>query len=377
MAGKRLLFVVNDPQSFLSHRLALALEARQAGYEVRVATGPGDGAERIEAHGLTHDRLPLVPAGTHPLTECRALWAIARLFWRLRPDLVHLITIKPVLYGGLMARLLRVPGMVAGIAGLGYLFTRQRRGFTQWLVKQLYRVALRHPNSAVMLENAADGEVLQAMGALRPGQGVVVPGSGVALDEFVATPLADGVPVVLLPARMLWDKGVGEFVEAARQLHNRGVQARFVLVGDHSSQNPTAIPRETLEQCVQTGIVEWWGFQSDMPSVLKAAHVVVLPSYREGLSRALLEGLATGRPVITTDAPGCREVVDEGWNGLLVEPGEVDGLAIAMEALINDPARCALMGQRGRVKAEAEFGVARVVDAQLRVYRALIAGTTP
>jgi glycosyltransferase involved in cell wall biosynthesis len=176
---------------------------------------------------------------------------------------------------------------------------------------------------------------------------------------------------------MLWDKGVGEFVEAARQLRNRGVQARFVLVGDHGSQNPTAIPRETLEQWVQTGIVEWWGFQSDMPSVLKAAHVVVLPSYREGLSRALLEGLATGRPVITTDAPGCREVVDEGWNGLLVAPGEVDDLAIAMEALISDPARCALLGQRGRAKAEAEFGVARVVDAQLRVYRALIARDSP
>ncbi|WP_187287965.1 glycosyltransferase family 4 protein [Spiribacter salinus] len=373
MAGKRLLFVVNDPQSFLLFRLALALEAQKVGFEVSIATGPGVGAERIIRHGLPHYPLPMTSAGTRPLKDLQTLLAIGRLFRQLRPDLVHLVTTKPVIYGGLMARLTRVPAMVSAIAGLGFLFTRERRSLTRWLVERLYPLALHHPNSTVIVQNESDRAVLDGLGALPGGEAVLMPGSGVSLDEFVATPMPAGHPIVVLPGRMTSDKGVGEFVEAARQLQRRGVEARFVLVGDHKSENPSAIPQRTLERWVNEGVVEWWGHQPDMPSVMQQSTLVVLPSYREGMSKALLEGLATGRPIVTTHAPGCRETVEDGWNGLIVKPGDVDALALAIEALLNDPARCALMGQRGREKAEAEFDIQRVVDRHMGVYQALVA----
>ncbi|MFM9816910.1 UNVERIFIED_CONTAM: glycosyltransferase family 4 protein [Spiribacter pallidus] len=371
MASKHLLLVANDPQSFLQFRLVVARQAREAGFEVSVATGPGAGAQRIRDQGLAFYRLPMAAAGNRPLADLYTMLYLGWLFWRLRPDLVHLVTTKPVIYGGLMARLTRVPAMVAAVAGLGYLFTRERQGLRRWLVERLYPLALHHPNSTVIVQNRADQDVLNSLGALPNGRAVLSPGSGVSLETFKAAPLPAGPATVLLAARMTWDKGVGEFVDAARQLQGEGVAARFVLVGDDNVPNPSAIPRATLNRWVDEGIVEWWGYQSDMPAVMRQSTLVVLPSYREGMAKALLEGLATGRPIITTDAPGCREAVDDGWNGLIVPPGDVAALASAIDALVKDPARCQLMGERSRQKAEAAFDVRRVIDIHLGVYREL------
>ncbi|MDZ7809389.1 MAG: glycosyltransferase family 4 protein [Arhodomonas sp.] len=290
----------------------------------------------------------------------------------MRPDLVHLVTIKPVLYGGLMARLLRVPAAVAAISGMGFLFTGGRRGPARRAAELLYRLALGHGNGRVMVQNTTDRDGLRAMGALRRGQEVLIPGSGVDLDRFRPVPLPDGEPLVVLPARMLWDKGVGEFVAAAVRLRDRGVAARFALVGAHNETNPAAVPLETLQQWRREGAVEWWGQQEDMPAVLGAASVVVLPSfYGEGVPKALLEALAAGRAVVTTDHPGCRDVVDDGVNGRLVPVRDAEGLADAIAGLLADRDRLEALGLAGRRMAEERFGVERVVAAHMAVYEAL------
>lgn len=372
LASETLLFVVNDPAFFLSHRLPLGRAARDSGYEVIVATGPGDGVYTIQQEGMTHYPLPLTRSGTNPVGELRLLLAIGQLYRRIQPDIVHLVTIKPVLYGGIMARLSRVPGVVSAISGMGYLFTGDRSGPARRAAEMLYRLALGHSNSRVIVQNTTDRDALHDMGALKRDQDVLIPGSGVDLAVFRPVPLPEGEPLVVLPARMLWDKGVGEFVEAASLLRERGVNSRFALVGGHDESNPGAVPESTLKAWQQSGPVEWWGKQADMPGVLASASLVILPSYyREGVPKALLEALAAGRAVVTTDAPGCRDVIEEGRNGFLVPVRDAQALADVMEKILADPQRLQTMGEYGRAKAEREFGVDSVVEAHLQVYRAL------
>ena len=370
----KLLLLVNDPAFFLSHRLPVAQAARRAGYDVVVATGPGHGGETIRGHGIQHREVPMSGAGRNPLGELRALLAVRRLLKEEAPDIVHLVTIKPILYGGLVARWLGIPAMVAAVSGMGYLFTAERAGAVRRLAEMLYRAALDHPNGRVIVQNEDDRDGLRAMGALRRDQAVLVPGSGVDLDAFAPTPLPAGRPVVLLPARMLWDKGVGEFVEAARALRQRGLDARFVLAGTAGHHNPASVPLARLEAWREEGVVEWWGWQPDMAAVLAQASIVTLPSYREGMPKVLLEAAAAGRPVVTTDVPGCRDAVDPGRSGELVPARDAAALAAAIERLLGSPGERAAMGARGRERAEARHGIDRVVEAHLAIYGTLQAG---
>lgn len=370
-----LLIVVNDPAFFVSHRLPLARRARQEGFEVHVATGPGERVHDIEGAGLHFHRLPLQRSGRNPLQELRLLVALLRLYRRLRPELVHLVTIKPLLYGGLIARLYRIPGTVSAVSGMGYLFTGQRKGFSRRFAESLYRLALRHRNSRVIVQNETDRARLYEIGALREGHDVLIPGSGADLDFFQPAPLpkTDGPPLVVLPARMLWDKGIGEFVEAARQLAQRGIEVRCALVGGFDDANPARVPHEQLTAWQEDGIVEWWGHQHDIAAVYAQAHLVVLPSfYGEGLPKALIEAAACGRAIITTDHPGCREVVDHDRNGYLVPIKDPQRLAEAMAQLISDRERLEAFGRYSRRKAEREFGQESVIDAHLDIYQSLL-----
>jgi glycosyltransferase involved in cell wall biosynthesis len=374
----RLLFIVNDAGFFMSHRLPLALAAKASGYDVIVATGGGDGAEEVRRAGLDHRTHPLQRSGTNPLLELRLLLAIARLYRDTRPGVVHLVTIKPVLYGGVLSRLMGVPAAVFAISGMGYLFGDERPGLIHRLVRLMYRAALGHQNSMVIVQNEADRQQLRIMGALRRGRHVLIPGSGVDLSDFVPTPLPAGKPVIVLPARMLWDKGVGEFVEAARRVKERGLDCRFALVGPQDADNPRAVSHEELETWRREGAVEWWGKRSDMPEVYAMASLVVLPSYyREGVPKALLEAAAAGRAIITTDAPGCRDVVEDGVNGRLVPPRDADALAHAIIEILTDRAVLEEMGRRGRARAEREFGVERVIHEHMKIYQSLVVQSHP
>lgn len=366
---------MNDAAFFVSHRLVLAQAARAAGYRVVVATGPGQASQTIIDSGLEHRELPMTRSGTSPIAEVRLLFAIARLFRTVRPDLVHLVTIKPVLYGGILARVLRVPARVAAVTGMGYLFTESRKSLTRKIAEILYRLALNHPNGCVIFQNNEDWQYLVDIRALEKDQGTLIPGSGVDLATFQPTDLPEGPPIVLFPARMLWDKGAGEFVEAARALRGNGSTARFVMVGPCDPENPAAVSREQIESWQNEGIVEWWGARNDMPQVLASANLVVLPSYREGMPKVLLESAAAGRAVLTTDVPGCRDAIDPGRSGMLVPPQNAQALASAIEQLLADRTRLGEMGHAGRDLAKRIFGIDRVIDAHLTIYHDLLAGT--
>ncbi len=369
----RLLFIVNSPNFFLSHRLNLALAARRIGHEVHVATAEGDSIRAITDQGLIHHTVPLSRSGQHLGRELASIFALRRLMKRLAPDLVHLVTIKPVLYGGVAARLAGVPAVVAAVSGLGTVFVAQggRAALVRHMVRMLYRAALGHRNLAVIFQNPDDRAALTNIGAVQEHQARLIRGSGVALANCPLVPEPEGPPVVTMAARLLRDKGVVEFVEAARLLARRGVAVRFRLIGSPDPGNPTSITPDELTVWEKEGLVELPGYLTDIPSQYAQSHIVCLPSYREGLPKSLVEAAACGRVVVTTDVPGCRDAIDPGKSGVLVPPRDAMALADAIQCLVENSEERRAMGRAGRELAEREFAIERIVDAHLAIYREL------
>ena len=373
-----LLFVVNEAYFFVSHRLPIALEAQRRGYDVHVAApddhvwAPSDySVEDLARHGLTYHRIPISRRGTSPWQELRTFMAILGLYRRLRPDIVHHLTIKPNLYGGLAARLTGVAGVVYAITGLGQMFVSSQ-GLQRSLrpfVLAFMRIAFGHGNAKVIVQNKSDQEFLVRNRVAAIENTVLIQGSGVDLDQFTPVPEGPGDPVVVLPSRLIWEKGVQEFADAARQLRRDGVRARFALVGNTHPSNPRAVPEETLRAWDAAGDVEWWGRREDMPQVMAESHIVCLPSqYGEGVPKVLLEAAAAGRPVVATDTPGCREVIDDGAEGLLVPPGDSAALAEALRKLLESPDQRRAKGAAGRQRAARELGIDQVVARTVQVY---------
>ncbi|MGW9064771.1 glycosyltransferase family 4 protein [Achromobacter animicus] len=375
-AGRCLLFVVNNPAFFMSHRVPVALAAQKAGYDVHVATMDGPAVADIQALGMTHHAIPMTRSGKHPLQELGTLLALVRLFRRLRPDVVHLVTIKPVLYGGIAARIARVPGMVAAISGLGFVFLSNslKMRLVRAVVARLYRVALGHPNSRVIFQNANDRDLLKSLGAVREDQVVIIRGAGVDLDAYRPTPEPPAPPVVVtMVARLLRDKGVQEFVQAAKLLRERGVPVTMQLVGGLDAGNPTSATQADVDAWQQEGCVQALGERSDVAALYAAAHIAVLPSYREGLPKSLIEAAACGRAVVTTDVPGCRDAIEPNVTGLLVPVRDAAALADAIARLAQDAALRQAMGTAGRALAEREFDINQVARIHVALYDALSA----
>jgi glycosyltransferase involved in cell wall biosynthesis len=375
LMNSKLLFVLNDPAYFLLHWRTIALAAREAGVDVHIATPDGTAADKIRALGLKHHALPMSRSSRDIFQELVTLWAVGKLFRKLHPDTVHLLTIKPVIYGGIAARLLSVPAVTATITGLGFVFMQYGlpggllRGFVSWL----YRFAFGHPNIKVIFLNRDDREIISRATLLAPEHSILSCAPGVDLASYAQTPLPEGLPVVVLAARLLADKGIVEFVDAARLLRQHGHQARFALVGTPDPGNPASLTEEEIAAWVAEGVVEHWGYRSDMPIVLASASLVVLPSYyREGLPRILMEAQACGRAVVTTDMPGCRDAITPGVTGLLVPPRDAVALADAMGQLIGDRNRLQYMGIAGRALAEKCFDVRQIVTEHLKIYRELL-----
>ncbi len=372
----RLLFVVNNPAFFLSHRLPIALAASEDGFDVHVATMPGPAAGQIEQLGLTHHALPMTRSGKNPVSEIYTLFALWRLFRRLRPDVVHGVTIKPVLYGGIAARLAGVPGYVAAISGLGFVFMQQggRARVLRAVATWLYRLALGHRNSRVIFQNGNDRDLLLKAGAVRAEHVVLIRGSGVDLDVFKALPEPSDPPVALMASRLLVDKGVREFVEAARLAAGQGGGLRWVLAGGVDPGNPTGISADEVAQWQAEGVIEYVGERTDMAQLYEQCHIAVLPSYREGLPKSLIEAAACGRAVVTTDVPGCRDAITPDVTGLLVPAQDAKALCAAVLCLANDAALRQRMGAAGRALAEQAFDVRQVVSRHLEIYRDLLKG---
>jgi glycosyltransferase involved in cell wall biosynthesis len=368
----RLLFLINNPDFFISHRLPVGLAALKAGYEVHVAAPDGPGVTRLRRLGFQVHLLRLSRSGASPLEEIRSLAAIYRLYRQIRPDLVHHVTIKPVLYGTFAARFAGVPAVVNAFSGLGFIFIQRgwRASLRRFAVNLAYRFLLRHPRQTVIFQNHDDLELASRNGWVGAADTRLIRGSGVDLNLFQAVPETPGPLLVVLPARLLWDKGIREFAGAARQLQDEGVKARFALVGSRDAGNPASATEDWLEDLERRGILEVWGQREDMHRVLGEAHIVCLPSYREGLPKSLIEAAACGRPIVTTDVPGCREVIREGEGGFLVPAGDTPALAAALRRLLEEGELRRAMGLRNRREAERSFGIEGVVRDTLAIYEA-------
>jgi glycosyltransferase involved in cell wall biosynthesis len=374
----RVLFVESDAPSFLMHRRATAEGVRQRGCEVHLAAPDAPERGAIEKLGFTFHDVPFSRGSTSPLGELRTLRALRALYAGLKPDLVHHVALKAVLYGTIAARLARVPAIINGVTGLGYLFTEgdSRAGLLRSTFVALARPVLAGANAYTTFENRDDLAAFERLGLVRQGRGVHVPGTGVDTRAYRPSPEPSGVPVVTLASRMLWEKGIGVFVEASKILRGEGVPVRMVLVGLPDPENPRSVPAEQLKAWHDSGIVEWWGYRPDMPRVFEASSVVVLPTmYREGVPRVLIEAAACGRPAVTTDRPGCRDIVRDGENGLLVASNDAAALAGALRRLLADPGLRAGMGARGRALVEQRFAQEHVLAATLDLYERLLPGT--
>ena len=373
-AEPHLVFVVNTDWFFLSHRLPLALEAVRRGWRVTLAAPDTGRLDEAASHGLEVVDLPLSRSGANPIKEAPTVAFLARLYRRLRPSLIHHVTPKPVVYGSLAAHVVPHTPVVNAVSGLGYAFI----GKPWWhplpvAAWRLYHLALGRRRSWAIFQNPDD---LEALGDLvEPGHSVLIRGSGVDLDRFASSPEPGGAPLVVLPARLLRDKGVEEFVEAARLVRERGVEARFALVGSLDAGNPASVLEGDLEGWQAERVVEWWGQRTDMPEVYRQATVVALPSYREGLPKALLEAGGAARAMVTTDVPGCREVVTDGETGLLVPARDAVALADAVQRLLEDAVVRDRLRKAARASIEANYGIGSVVSAHFNLYeRALQEG---
>uniref|UniRef100_A0A832H3Q2 Glycosyltransferase family 1 protein n=1 Tax=Oscillatoriales cyanobacterium SpSt-402 TaxID=2282168 RepID=A0A832H3Q2_9CYAN len=382
----RFLYVANHAGHFILHHLPIVKAVKEAGFEVHIAApGEPDSLERVMVPDARH-LIEGMGFPFHPVTikrgqvnlteEVAALYSLYSLYRFLRPDLVYHATIKPVIYGGIISRLTGVPAAINAVTGLGHTFlsSGKRALLLKQLVKLAYRSALGHHNSRVIFQNPDDYRLFVDTGIVEQKRASVIYGSGVNINEFGYSPESDSQPpVVLLASRMLWSKGVGEFVEASAKLQGEGIKARFVLVGDSDPGNPETISRQQLQTWHHSGLVEWWGWRRDMPNVFRQSAVFCLPSfYPEGIPKVLLEAASSGRPIITTATPGCREVVRDNENGLLIPPHDVGALANAIQKLLEDPELRQEMGSRSREIAEREFREEVVTETIVDLCRRLL-----
>ncbi|MDO6515535.1 glycosyltransferase family 4 protein [Neptuniibacter sp. 2_MG-2023] len=369
MHNKKILFIINVDWFFVSHRLPIALAALKKGFEVHVACAITDKKSLLEAEGLIVHELLLSRSGTAILNELISIRDIYRIVKCVKPSVIHSVTIKPVIYGNIMGRILGTPIRVSSISGLGYVFIAKglKAKLFRLFVSTMYRVALRQ-SKAVIFQNTADRDVLRRMKAVTPNQEVLIRGSGVALEKYIVLEEPEGNPVVMFIARLLIDKGVEEFVEASEAVKLIRPNVRMVLVGDIDLGNPKSIKPDQLAAWVASGNVEYWGYSNKISETISKSHLVVLPSYREGLPKVLLEAAASGRAVITTDVPGCRDAIIPNCTGLLVPVREITPLVNAILKLLNDDVLRRGFGLQGRMLAENEFDIEDVISTHLSIY---------
>lgn len=370
----KLIFFVSVDWFFCSHFIERAKAAKEAGYDVVVLTQVGRHRAIIEDAGFRVIPLAVDRRSLSPLKAFNTIRELIRVFRDESPDLLHQVAIKPILLGGFAARVAGVKRVVNALVGGGYVFTSTSplMRLLRPIIKAALKLLLNPPGSRVIFENNDDLCAFVRARQVRSEAAVLIRGAGVNVELFQRKAVQNSVLMVVVPARLLWDKGLGEFVAAARMLRQHHHNVRFVLVGGEDPGNRASIQPYLLEQWRQEGVVELWGFRSDMPEVLAQADIVCLPSYREGLPKALLEAMAAGLPCVTTDVPGCREAVRDGDNGLVVPPRDHVALAQALSRLIQNPNLRSQMGERGRARVCAEFSSSIICEKTLKLYEELL-----
>lgn len=375
----KLLFLVNVDWFFISHRLPIAIEAQKQGYDIHVACAITDRLEFLTQYGFTIHPLTLQRSKMGARDTFKLFIHFYQLFKSIEPDLVHLVTIKPVILGGIAARICKVPSVIAAISGLGYVYISVGYLATvrKVFVRALYRLSLNHPNIKVIFQNSADHQDILAASCIPLSSVEIIPGSGVNIDEFNNQPPNTAhPPTILMASRILRDKGVQEFIDAATLARDSGLACHFVLAGMIDNDNPAGITLERVESWVKMGIIEYAGHQNNIANLLSESEIIVLPSYREGMPKVLLEAAAASRAVITTDVPGCRDAIIPNISGLLVPPKDSMALFTAISLLVKDRAKSASMGRAGRKLAEEKFDIKGVVSRHLKIYAQLKAQIT-
>jgi len=354
----KLLFVVTEDWYFCSHRLNLAVEAINAGFDVTVAT-------RVTKHGnkILDAGIHLIPltqmvrSGTNPINEIRCIKELVQVYKKVQPDIVHHVAMKPMLYGSIAAYFSKVKYKVQAISGFGFVFLSDtwKAKLLRFPVCRMLQMALCGKNTSVVVQNPDDARLAESLGVKKSNLHIIA-GSGVDTHAFfpVQEPESDCIRVTLV-ARMLWDKGIGEFVEAIRLLKGNGLNIQAYLVGEPDDSNPASIPLSKLQEWQQSIGIQYEGRRSDIAKVWKESHIAVLPSYREGLPKSLLEAAACGRAMVATDVPGCRSVAIDNETGLLVQAKDAESLAFAIEKLVNNKELRLEMGENARKLIENEM----------------------
>jgi glycosyltransferase involved in cell wall biosynthesis len=377
--NKKILFLVNYLSFFLSHRLPIAEALLAKGFEVFIGYGELRGADPklLEQKGFKVDSIPMQPGSFNFLKDFKTIYYIWVFFKRVKPDIVHLITIKSYLYGGIVSRLCGVQGLITAVSGLGTLFVNKdlKSKLIRLLLYPIYKFTFNHLNQKVIVQNKDDLKVLVNWGVLNPSKVKLLKGSGVKLENFTNLDEPSGTPVVCFAARLLRDKGVYEYVSAVRLLRERGIKAQFLLAGDLDINNPTGLKLDDLNKLKDERCVEIIGFQKNIPTLYAKSHIICLPSYREGFPKSLIEAAAAGRAVVTTDVPGCRDAIIPNKTGLLVPVKDSQKLADALQWLIENPKKRIAMGKAGRKFAEKEFPIEKIILNHLDIYQDLLSNS--
>jgi glycosyltransferase involved in cell wall biosynthesis len=374
--NKKLLILINDLNFFCSHRLPIAEASKINGFDVVIGYGELGSADPklLKKKGFKLIFVPMERGGLSFFKDLKNFFYIWNFFKSEKPDIAHLVTIKPYLYGGIVSRLTGIPSLVSAVSGLGTLFVHKnlKSKFFRFLLYPIYRWAFNHSNQKVIMQNEDDAKLLVEFGVLNPLKIKLIKGSGVKLEQFSNFIEPSGIPVVCFAARLLRDKGIYEYVDAARLIKERGIQARFLLAGDIDVKNPSGISLKELDQIKKKNYVEIIGHRKDIPTLYANSNIICLPSYREGLPKSLIEAAAACRAVVTTDVPGCRDAIIPNKTGLLVPINDSKKLADALQWLIEHPLERIEMGKKGRKFAEKEFAIEKVVQCHLNIYKELI-----
>jgi len=377
MSIKRVLFIVSEDWYFVSHRFHLAKSAISLGYSVALLSNYSKHRNEIEVAGIEVINWSINRSSKNPFQEMEAIKNIVLAIKHFKPSLIHSVAIKPVIHSAIACMISGIKPRIFALAGLGYIFTSSKKSakLLRPFLKIIFKLLFYGKKTCLILQNPDDKSVLFSANVIKNNQIHLILGAGVDAMAFKYQKiLKDRMPVIILSARMLWAKGIQDFIDSAKQINNNNINARFVLVGTPDNQNPDAIPNEKLEKWHKSGLIEWWGHQNDMAKIYHQSSIVCLPTtYGEGLPKSLLEAASCGRPIVTYDVPGCREIVKDGYNGYLVMPKSVDGLVQAISHLLNNYDLCVKMGKNGRKLVEKHFTQEKIAQETIAVWEEVLA----
>jgi glycosyltransferase involved in cell wall biosynthesis len=372
---KSLLILVSHLSFFISHRLEIAIAAKQKGYDVKVAVGELDAdVKYLNKIGIDYFHVPIDRGGTNIYKDLKSIFLIWKLFKKINPKIIHLVTIKPYLYGGIIARLTKVPCVVSAVSGLGSLFIHKNISSTlyRFFLFPLYKIAFNHHNQCVIFQNNSDAKLLLNWGVLNKKKIQIIKGSGVNIKKFTKLKETNKIPTISLVSRLLSDKGVHEFVSAADILHRRNISAKFLIAGGLDLKNPTGLTINDLKKLKKNRNIKFLGHRKNISLLYANSHIICLPSYREGFPKSLIEAAAASRAVITTNVPGCRDSIIPNKTGLLVPVKNANKLANAIQFLIENPKIRKSMGKAGRKLAKNQYQIKLVINTHIKIYERLL-----